>query len=1287
MMNSINWSDFNGDKFQVFCNGLLSFELGKDFVPFSAPGGDQGIDGFFDGEYNGKKLKCRFQAKFHHPNTGRYPGYYQLKDQVKKDIEKNIQDENTIIFITNVELNPGQRKEIKNIAEKALKETHIEFDIWDGAKIDTLLAHHPIVNLWYTSQLNHLIQEYSECYHKELNETVNNIYDFSNKFYHRKDKLNILNEFISDNTKTVALISGEAGIGKTRLCVEFFKQYIDANNDWKALVIRLHKLDFKVLQKALTGEKNYVVLVDDADSFDAKDLADLLNIAKGIKENKVKLLLTVRCKFIEHVLRNINPADKNDIIKRIKLDKLTREETAQFLKSELTNDIIGEHLGYFVDITYGIPVVIMTLLRVIKNGRSPSDIKKDDFFKDYVKEYFKKNIELTNKDKEIKRRDIEKIISLFSLIEPIRIDDESLIQQIAATEKISYEDVEIILQSMKSQNIISGYHQYEIKPDIYSDLFLEEKLNSKSWLEEKLRYNGSYANNIIRNVGYAHQNKQDDNILQKLLEEHINQIDTCSDNQELTKILETVYVITYIKPLIAEETVKKTLSIYTNEQHPLNREFQDSLTQKKYSLDFSINNLKQIIYNLFQLEDYFLHAYKYSESLYQLTRDDGIISDISGFRKSDQFEGFNCERQNKILAESGKALNSNDKNRCLFAIRLLRFMLNLKFIRSNTYFYQIQSYTLIIPENKYVKKLRKETINSLIDFFNKTSFKAFKEEIVGIIVDVPRNILAVREKKIYKGNDEIKIVFNFLLSISNDNILELRHKKHIKDQLYWFKEWDIDSSFYEVIDKIKENLSKNDLAEQLMDLFNPGYDNLAGNKPYEINANALINKYSGVDLGNALVKVVAQIEYVPLQFYGFLDAITSDLSKTVRFISHLWDTNRSFVAQYCSNIFRKLRFSENYEKIYWEYIEKLSAENTEWARNCMFHVYNSRKIHDAFISQNNSKRFLKSKDANLIIELFQNSTVQNYYYIAPTLPTLFLFDKTLAKNQIEKFLENCNDQHLDSLFFGFDPIKEKNYPEIKELVLKKTIRINIQSHGLQSFLCEIIRKDGFQEVLNYIENRFLFMREYYLVNKSLLGYKYIPEHGYGITKGLSGEQKMKIFSMVINWFVQFDYKSHDKYFTKDTEKYFAIDMIELFKVQDTIDRDIKVVYEKLITKYKTNSEKLMNIALSLSEFKRKNEAYIDLVIEILKSAHQNIKEQDFERLTKQCFSSLISMCNTSAVTPGQPFSEDLELKELLEKALKRLQEKDLAIRKFFSKVIEIVQDDIDTERKRYYEVW
>ena len=62
---AITWEQFDGQKFQRFCNELLLLEVSKHAHVFSAPGPDAGIDQLFLGDYHGKKGKWRFQDKFH----------------------------------------------------------------------------------------------------------------------------------------------------------------------------------------------------------------------------------------------------------------------------------------------------------------------------------------------------------------------------------------------------------------------------------------------------------------------------------------------------------------------------------------------------------------------------------------------------------------------------------------------------------------------------------------------------------------------------------------------------------------------------------------------------------------------------------------------------------------------------------------------------------------------------------------------------------------------------------------------------------------------------------------------------------------------------------------------------------------------------------------------------------------------------------------------------------------------------------------------------------------------
>src|SRR5690606_15462061 len=257
--------------------------------------------------------------------------------------------------------------------------------------------------------------------------------------------------------------------------------------------------------------------------------------------------------------------------------------------------------------------------------------------------------------------------------------------------------------------------------------------------------------------------------------------------------------------------------------------------------------------------------------------DDGVITNIASFGKSDRFEGFTCKRQNQILTASKAELKKVDGSLKFFAIKTLKSILKLEFTDTESHLFKkhtIQIYTLHIPENKYVKKHRKEVIDLLISVFKNELSKELKEEVLKIVVDVPREIFAAKNKN-YKGKKEIETVLDFLLSISSQNVLELKQKQFVKGQLYWFKRWGIDAFHHTTIDRINENLSENDLAERLLDLFNPKYEgNINEEREHnQVESVKLVNNNTGTDLGNALVKVIEQSEYESNYFYKFLDVI------------------------------------------------------------------------------------------------------------------------------------------------------------------------------------------------------------------------------------------------------------------------------------------------------------------------------------------------------------------------------------------------------------------------------
>lgn len=1275
-MNIINWAEHNGETFQAFCNDLLSFEFGRNYIPFSAPGKDKGVDGLFEGNYNGKKGKWRIQAKFRHPETGRSTSIAQLKSQIKSDLERNVQDEQYVLFITNVEIGANQYKEIKKFAKES---TEVEFDIWDGAKINTLLTRHPIVRLWYSSDAKHLIEGYSTYFRDELHDDTDSLYTFSSTFYYREKNLQQLDQFVKSDDKIASIISGVPGIGKTRLCVEFFGR-VESNQDWKGLVIISHKIDFQLLRMALQGERNYLLLVDDADKFEEKDLVDLLTIVKGIDTNKVKVLFTVRSYFLEKVRNQFSPDDLNKRITQISIENLTPEETVKLLESELRGFSILEHVGYLANQTQGIPLVINTLIRVIKGGARLSDISKDTLLQHYINQLLDRFRKHLSEEYEIKQRNINKLISLIALIEPIQLNDQDLINTIANTEDISNEEIEIVFNQLRSQKLVSGHFEYSIKPDVYSDLILEKSIKSSDWISKKVNQYGNFISHIIKNIAYV-ESEEHSKIFNNLLQEYVTTIDQCTDKYALTRILETVYLITFLRPALALNSVKKVINIFENQNHPLYNEFEANKQNKNYSLDYSFNNLKSILSSLFEVENFLEQAYYWSGKLYLHTKDEGVITNIARFSKSDNFNGFNCVLQQRILKQSKQELLSEKKQLKLFALKSINAILKLQFTDSESHPYQkhsIQLYTFSLPNSKEIKRLRSDSLKILIEAFSNTYNKELQSEIIRMLVDVPREIFSVRDKN-QKRNEDITIILNFLKSISKNGDLELSQKHHIRDQLYWYKRWGIDKKFNSIISEIEEGLSSNDLAEILLEFLNPKYDSDLRKERdlFEEQAKELIDSNTHEDLANALLKVINQSEYAPPNFFTFLNIIAADLDKASAFIDYLWEIDKSFLLNYASGMFQKFRFSDNRLDFYWQNIEKLLAEKTDLSRNCILSIYNSRGFTEALLASN--KR-LEIKDTNTIISVFKSSTEINHFHLSYALPILFSYKREIAQEQLRLYLSQINERYIDNLFFALDEYFEEYYHDIKDLVLENTIHLNI-THGIERTLNRIIKEEGFSLVFEYFKKRFAFKKQLLGEKQSILGYDYVPKHGsHSITNDLSEDQKRNLFRQIIEWFSELE--------LQPIEKLYAKDIIDVFRPTNHIDDDLLNLYRNLVSQYSDDSNSILNITNSLSEFENKNSQFVDLIIEILRTSYKNFSDEEIiNKIRSQCYISLTSV-GVKSGRAGEPFAVDLELGELIKETLRSSKSKDPTITDFFERVLKSVQADIERQTdEEGGEVW
>lgn len=216
MNKKIPWHNFDGDKFQRFCNALLHLEVSKHVQPYTAPGKDGGIDAWYEGPYEGKEGKWRFQAKYH--GTESKQAIRSLKSQIKADLENNVRDENYLVFVTNVELLPQKVKEFENLADGYA----VELIIWEGGKLQAFVDALPVLYATFVEQ-NFALKPYKDFFEVDLDKLNLTQSNFHETFVGRDKEFKVLEDFLNDDSRSSISIIGRGGYGKTRLVVEFFK--------------------------------------------------------------------------------------------------------------------------------------------------------------------------------------------------------------------------------------------------------------------------------------------------------------------------------------------------------------------------------------------------------------------------------------------------------------------------------------------------------------------------------------------------------------------------------------------------------------------------------------------------------------------------------------------------------------------------------------------------------------------------------------------------------------------------------------------------------------------------------------------------------------------------------------------------------------------------------------------------------------------------------------------------------------------------------------------------------
>ncbi len=1271
-MDKLNWANYTFDDFTLFCNALLEFELGKGFQPFSASGKDGGIDGAFNGSYMNIEGLWRFQYKF---RLGpRIEGFRNIKSLIKSELAK-LNNENVFVLLTNVELLPQELSELQNALTEELSnlDKTCRCVIWDGAKLYNLYLQHPILELWlldgfYSAQL----QDYRHVFKKSLEKTDFSPGTLSNIFVSRTGDLNMLKSFLQSD-KHLALVTGEAGIGKTRLIIEFFKTIVDVLNDWSALVLLNRNVEFDKLRKSLAGQRNYIIFIDDAHTYSPEVISDMKALCED-SSNKVKMIITSRNLEAFKSLSLIKEYEKAEIL-HIELDNLSRADAEMIFMNYVKEKGYAEYVPQLVEISYGKPILIVAILNAIQNNIAIGKIREQGFVKEYVSNYFQSIFSKVRETIGWSIFKTKRILQYVVLIEPFNYNDNAVIQKIADIHDVKSAEVTVALNLLINYNFVDGRYIQCIKPDYYSDIILSEIDHSE--VSSNIGEFIPFLDNIIINLSSVDEVANDrSNVLEDIIKSYATSIAGATNVDLVNRVLTTVYKIAGYKPEIVKQTVELYLKAIVDPKHVIYTEIQENRKSPSY---FSSSSLQKVIEMLSFLLSYptnYDFVFRKSFRLFELTKEINLIH-IYSFDRQDVRNNLTLKPQHYFIQQLAKKLGSMTINELTFGINVLKSFLNLEFTYTGVNATQRNSInitTYYLPANASVKKMRQNIADTLKKLYTIPIAVSLKLQILKTLLDIPRSILSTqRNSKPYRNDEENTIVLNFLEEQATQ--FDIFEKKEVHDKLYWYGRWGIASNFISQMDIIKARMQPKNLTERLSQIFSKvetsEIELTNMNAHIDVRCDDLVAAYSSSEMVSSIIEFLEPLPYAPPYFYRFIDRLVIQHFEYAKGLyKEMFRISPKLFNNYAATILGGLYYISHDNNFYWEQVKTLQKLDSIDSDNILLSVYGSRIPGGTTINQ---------MDCKVILKIFNKKRKENNYNLASGIQSLIVAKHPKASQVCVDFLKRADQKEAEMFFIWISDNKAAGQDLINDLVLNHTKKFYL-SYEIERCLNSALINCGVSAVFKYLCSRFEYKRQEVINKKTLMDFEFLPDgESSRLFEKCPPEYKGEMFMLALEWYMGLDGEGLNLFYAKN--------MIEYLKPSNSVDSDCAKWYINKIRNIKETAKGLNRILETLSIFHVKDDILLDIIIEAYTIGYELIDSNpEMHKLIRQGCYEAITTLGVKSGTPGEPFQVDIELQNLLKVKIDVLPEY-LPAAQFLKDVLKSVEADINRSVNRGNFTW
>lgn len=304
----------------------------------------------------------------------------------------------------------------------------------------------------------------------------------------------------------VTLVTGSGGGGKSRVLKAILDQIA---TDEPGTRIRIVSPTMEITKASLEelGPGDLLLVVDDA--HDRDDLQPLFNFAAA-KGSGVKLLIVTRRYGVEHIRAQASSYSfSGDRLKVIDVPPLSKEESESLARQVLEHlDGPVELASDIARLTHDCPLATVVGAQVVVQEQiHPEFVRNEERFRTTLFGRFEKVIagHLAGREDP---RDLQKLLGFLALVQPVSIEDESLLAALEAVDKIAISDTRRLLKLLIDAGVLfKRGSKYRLSPDVLGDYLVESRFEGPDGRSNGLAEKyfdvlpEAYIENLLLNVG------------------------------------------------------------------------------------------------------------------------------------------------------------------------------------------------------------------------------------------------------------------------------------------------------------------------------------------------------------------------------------------------------------------------------------------------------------------------------------------------------------------------------------------------------------------------------------------------------------------------------------------------------------------------------------------------------------------------------------------------------------------------------------------------------------------